>query len=294
MRTLIVLALLASPALGKLKVVATLADLGALATEVGGPAVEVTTLVAPTQDPHYVDPRPSFVLSLHAADLVVVNGLELEASWLDGLLVQARNAAIQKGSSGYVDASSVVARLEVPSTIDRSQGDIHPGGNPHFLLDPRAGAAVVGLLAERFATADPAGAVSYRERGQALQARLQALAAKEQARFASLPAERRRVVAYHQSLPYLFAWLGLHQVATVEPRPGISPDPAHTAHVLQRMKADGIRLILQEEYYPANISETLVKLVGGRVIRLAGGARADQSYEARVQGLADVIHGALN
>ncbi len=293
MRSLLILLLLVSPAAAKLKVVVTLADLGALATEVGGATVEVTALVAPTQDPHAVDPRPSFVLALHAADLLVVNGLELEAAWLDGLLVQARNPSIQKGSSGYIDASTVVKRLEVPATVDRRQGDIHPGGNPHFLLDPRAVAAVGGLLAERFAAADPAQAAGFRERARSLEARLLAMSAREQARFAALPVEKRRVVVYHQSLTYLFDWLDLTQVATVEPKPGISPDPAHTARVLQAMKGGGVRVILQEAYYPANISETLVKLVRGQVVRLPGGARDGQSNEARLQAVADQVFAAI-
>lgn len=284
---------LSTPAQARLDVVTTLPDLAALAREVGGDAVQVTALVATTQDPHYVDPRPSYVLALNQAALVVVNGLELESAWLDPLLLQARNPAILKGGSGYVDASTAVARLEVPASIDRSQGDIHPGGNPHYLFDPRAGAAVAGLLAQRFAAADPAQAAGYAERGQALQKRLLTLAAAQRARFDTLPAERRRVVVYHQSLTYLFDWLGLQQVITVEPKPGISPDPAHTAKVLQAMKAGTIKVILQEAFYPAKISETLTKLVGGQVVRLAGGAREDETYEVRIATLAETIHAAL-
>lgn len=293
MRTLLLLLFLTSPAAAKLKVVASLPDLGALATEVGGDGVEVTTLASAKQDPHYVDPRPSYVLALNQAAIVVVNGLDLEAAWLDPLLRQARNAAVLRGGTGYVDASTVVKRLEVPATLDRAQGDIHPGGNPHFLFDPRAGAAVAGLLGERFAAADPANAAGYTERARAVQGRLLALATAQQARFAALPAERRAVVVYHQSLTYLFDWLGLKQVMAVEPKPGISPDPAHSAQVLQAMKAGAVKVILQEEYYPANISETLVKLVAGRVVRLPGGATEGQTYEARLQALADQVAAAL-
>ena len=293
MRTLLLLLFLTSPAAAKLKVVASLPDLGALATEVGGDGVEVTTLASAKQDPHYVDPRPSYVLALNQAAIVVVNGLDLEAAWLDPLLRQARNAAVLRGGTGYVDASTVVKRLEVPATLDRAQGDIHPGGNPHFLFDPRAGAAVAGLLGERFGAADPANAAGYTERARAVQGRLLALATAQQARFAALPAERRSVVVYHQSLTYLFDWLGLKQVMAVEPKPGISPDPAHSAQVLQAMKAAAVKVILQEEYYPANISETLVKLVAGHVVRLPGGATEGQTYEARLQAVADQVAAAL-
>ncbi|MCB9546154.1 MAG: zinc ABC transporter substrate-binding protein [Myxococcales bacterium] len=286
--------LVAGPALARVKVVATLPDLAALAAAVGGDAVEVTALVAPTQDPHYVDPRPSYVLALSQADLLVVNGLELEAAWLGPLRLQARNPRVL-AEPGYVDASTAVHRLGATATVDRSQGDIHPGGNPHFTHDPRAGAAIAALIAQRLAAVDPPHAAEYAQRAEALRGRLDTLAKATRARFAALSADQRRVVAYHESLAYLLDWLDLTRVATVEPKPGIPPDPAQTSRVLQAMKSTGVRVIVQEVYYPARIPDTLARLVGGSVVRLPGGAAfADgETYEAHVAAIAEALYAAL-
>lgn len=147
-----------APAHAKVKVVATLPDLAALTTAVGGDLVEVRALASPDEDPHYVDPRPDFILALNRADMVVLNGMQLEASWLNPLLVQARNGKVQSGAPGHVDASTVVQALEVPATVDRAQGDVHPGGNPHFLFDPRAARPVATLIGQRLAAIDPPNA----------------------------------------------------------------------------------------------------------------------------------------
>lgn len=291
--TLLLPLFLATPTLAKVKVIATLPDLGALARDVGGDLVEVTTLASPNEDPHYVDPRPNFILALNRADMVVLNGLQLELSWLNPLLVQARNGKVQIGAVGFVDASTVIKPLEIPAEVDRAQGDVHPGGNPHFLYDPRAARSVALLIGQRLGAVDPQNATAYQQRAQAVAAELKTLADAQTARFAKLPAENRRVVAYHRSLSYMVQWLGLTQVQTVEPKPGIPPNPAHTAAVLQAMKASKARVILQEVYYPARVSKTLARLVQGTVVQLAGGASAEQSYADRARRLADVIHAAL-
>jgi zinc/manganese transport system substrate-binding protein len=285
----------AQPALAKLDVVATLPDLGAIARSVGGDLVNVTTLVEPGQDPHYVDARPSLLLPLNRAKLLVVNGLDLEIGWLPPLLVSARNASIQNGAAGYFDASTVVDRLEVPAgKVDRAQGDIHPGGNPHFTLDPRAGRKVAVALGQRLGQLDPDNAAKYAANAQALAQQLDTLAQQQAARFRTLPAERRHVVPYHRSLPYLMDWLGLDAVVHVEPRPGIQPDPAHVASVLKLMKANGVRALLQEEYYPRNTSETLSRLAGAQLVILAGGTRPDQTYPEHLQDIAEKIHAAVS
>lgn len=281
----------------RLEVVATLPDLAALAREVGGDAVAVTALVDPNEDPHYVDPKPSLVLPLNRADLLIVNGLELEVGWLPPLQVAARNGNIQTGADGYFDASSVVDRLNVPGgKVDRAQGDIHPGGNPHFVFDPRAAARIATALGDRMARLDPTHAEQYRANAKALHDRLDDLAERERARFAALPASQRQVVIYHDSLPYLADWLGLTPVAFVEPRPGIPPTPPHVAKVLQRMKKAEARVILQEAFYPKKTSETLARLAGGRVVVLEGGARfgAGDTYSARITRVAEAIHAALS
>lgn len=285
----------AGPAHAALKIVATTPDLAALAAAVAGDGAEVTAMAAETQDPHYVDARPNLVLPLSRADLLVVNGLGLEIGWLPSLLANARNARIQIGAPGHLDASAHVTRLGV-ERADRAKGDIHPGGNPHFMHDPRSAAAVATALGERMAALDGDGAAGYRARATSLAKKLRYLAQRERDRFAQLPAERRRVVAYHASLVYLLDWLGLEPVATVEPKPGVAPDPAHVAAVLKTMKRTGAKVIVQEPYYPRKTSETLAKLAKGDVAVIPGGARFRQGerYLARVLRTSKVLHAALS
>ena len=281
---------------GEVKVVTTLPDLAAIARAVGGDRVEAVALARPSEDPHYVDARPSYIVTLNRADVLIVNGLELEVGWLPNLVRRARNPAINVGGRGYLDASTAVELLQVPKgKVDRSQGDIHPGGNPHFLLDPRRGAAIARAIAARLAAVDPEHAAGYQKRGATLAAKLEALALKQRSRFARLPKARRAVVSYHASMPYLLDWLGLDEVAQIEPKPGIPPNPRHTARVLKLMKARKVGVVLQESFYPRKVGQTLSKLAGGTLVVLPGGAdlSAGQSYEARIQQVADLLYRAL-
>ena len=281
---------------GKLKVVATLPDLGAIAAHVGGEHVEVAVLARPTQDPHYVDAKPSHIVKLNQADLLALNGLELEVGWLPGLVERARNPKINPGAAGYFDASTAAKLLQVPGTkIDRGMGDVHPGGNPHYLLDPRRGADIARALAARMGRVDAAHAALYRARGEELAARLDALAAGQQARFAALPESSRRVVSYHASTIYLTQWLGLEEIIQVEPKPGIAPNPKHLALVLTTMRSKSCSVIIQETYYPQKSSAKLAELAKGKLVILEGGASSLQpgAYEARITRLADALYAAL-
>lgn len=288
------LALLPLAARADVEIVATLPDLAAIAREIGGPHATVTALAPPGQDPHHVDARPSLILPLARADLLIVNGLELEIGWLPPLQVAARNGRIQTGAEGWFDASTVIERLGVPQgPIDRAMGDVHPGGNPHYTFDPRAARRVAAALAERLAAIDPAHATAYRDRARAFDARLTAFAAAQSARFAALPAARRRVVAWHASLTYLFDWLGLSEAITIEPRPGIAPTPAHVARVLEVMKRKGIGVIVQESYYPQKTSDTLARLAGAAVVVLPGGTPDDTDYLTHLTRITDALYTAL-
>lgn len=284
----------ALPALA-LQVVATLPSLAALAKEVAGPHAAVESLLGPRQDPHYADARPNLILSLNRADLLVVNGLELEVGWLPGLVRQARNPRIQVGTTGYLDASTVVKRLQVPAKVDRAMGDIHPGGNPHFAWDPRAAANIAEAMGRSLAAIDPAHAGDFARNAAGLAARLRGLAAEETRRFAGLPAPSRQLLAYHDSLVYLLDWLGLKQIGTVEPRPGIPPDPAQLAKVVGQMRATGAKVVVQEEYYPRATSEQVAKLTAARLVVLQAGVRfaEGQRYDDYVRGLAGALYGAL-
>lgn len=291
-------AALATPAAAKVEIVATLPDLAALAAEIGGDLVSVTSLARPSEDPHYVDPKPSLLLPLSRADVLILNGLDLEVGWLRPLLVNARNGHIQPGGPGYLDASTLVqTKLQIPAgRIDRAQGDIHPGGNPHFTHDPRRAAEVALGIGATLATVDPDHAATFRDNAQRIATELRRLAKQEAARFAALPAAKRRVVVYHDSWVYLIDWLGLHQVATVEEKPGIKPSPGHVARVLSTMKQQGARLILQEEYYPRNTSETLSKLAKGELTVMRGGVHFErgETYAVHTKEIADLLYAALS
>lgn len=298
--TLALIALLSSLAMpsaaaASLRVVATVPDLGAIAHAVGGEHVDVTVLSAPTEDPHYVDPRPSHLVALSRADVLVAVGLELEAGWLPPLQVQSRNRAVQQGGAGYIVAASYVDVLGAERVVDRSMGDVHPGGNPHFLFDPRAARRVAAGLVEAFAGLDPDNAAAYRSNGAAFDARLAAFAEEQTARFGVLSAERRRAVVYHESLPYLLSWLGIEQVATLEPLPGVPPDPGRVADVVGIMRAQSVRLLLQETYYPRTTSERVAQLAGGTLVVVDGGTdlAAGEDYISNLRAVADAIFSAL-
>lgn len=287
-----------APASARVEVVATLPDLAALAMEVGGDLVHVTALARPTEDPHFVDPKPSLLLPLAKADLLILNGLDLEIGWLPPLLVNARNARIQPGGAGYLDASTLVPdKLQVPpGRIDRAQGDIHPGGNPHFTHDPRRAAEIALGIGQRLGALDPAHAADYTARATGIAAELRGLAKAARARFAALPEAKRRVVVYHDSWVYVIDWLGLTQVATVEEKPGIRPSPGHVAQVLKIMRERGARLIIQEEYYPRKTSETLTQLASGELSVMRGGTHLEkgETYATHAREIADLLYKELS
>lgn len=263
----------AAPVVLPLRVVATVPALGRIVKEVGGEHVSVQAMAAASEDPHFVDAKPNFILLLNRAHLLVATGLDLEIGWLPTLLVSARNGKIQPGGPGYFEASRLVQLLEAPQgRIDRAMGDIHPGGNPHFLTDPmRVGQIALGI-AVRLGELDPAHAELFGTRAKALSTRLSAVRDAQAARFLALPAAARQVVTYHRSFSYLLAWLALNEVATLEPRPGVAPDPGHVAGVLSRMRRDKVRAVLQEEFYPTSTSKTLCQLAHAKLVVVPGGA----------------------
>lgn len=285
----------APAARAKPTLVATLPDLGAVARAVAGDDWEVVVLAEATEDPHYVDPRPSFLVTLAKADALLFNGLDLEIGWLPPLIQNARNPKVQLGSPGHIDASRFVRALLQVTTgkVDRAMGDIHPGGNPHFNLGPDAVIELARGLAGHLTLLDGKNAAAYSRRAEALATAIGAVKTRERARFDALSPEQKRVVVYHDSLPYLVEWLGLEQVATVENKPGIRPSPAHVAEVLATMKARGARVILQEIWQPEAASKNLAALAGGKVVALQGGAGAREDYAARLEALAEAVYRAL-
>ncbi|MEZ4266774.1 MAG: metal ABC transporter substrate-binding protein [Myxococcota bacterium] len=286
-----------APARARVQIVATLPDLAAIAAEVGGDKVQVRALADPAEDPHYVDPKPSLLIPLSKADLLIVNGLDLELGWLPSLQASARNAAILSGASGFLDASAGVRLLQVPQgRVDRAQGDIHPGGNPHYIHDPRSAIVVAQGIAGRLASLDPANAEHYRARAASFAREVQGVVDAERARFGALPAAKRRIIGYHRSLTYLEDWLGLSEEATIEPLPGIAPSPGQVAAVLATMRQTGARVIVQEEYYRRNTSETLARVAKSDLVILHGGTRFQKGerYLDHVRHTAQEIYDALN
>jgi len=269
----------AAPARAEVDVVATVPALAALAKEVGGKAVRVRVLALPTQDPHFVDAKPSLVLELNKADLLIAIGLDLEVGWLPTLLTGARNPAIQRGANGYLDCSTYVPILDAPrEKLDRSMGDIHPGGNPHYLYNPRGASGCAAGIAGRLAAIDPGRAGEYRANLKSFEERLHAREAAWRKELA--PYKGQSVVSYHRSWTYLIDWIGLRSAGELEPKPGIPPSPRHVAQVIAAAKSAGAKVILQEAFYPDRTAKLVAAKIGATVVAPAGGpdVRAGQSY----------------
>lgn len=283
MRLLALLATLA-PALAsaEVKVVTTTETLAAIAAEVAGPAVKVESLSHGIQDPHFVDANPVLAVKLRNADLLVDVGLDLEIGWLPPLVLQSRNGAIQPGGPGRLSAASAVSVLDVPTgPVDRSMGDLHPGGNPHFLSDPRRAAKVAAAIAERLATLDPGGAAGYHERAAAFGKRLDAALARWQAEL--VPVKGQRIFSQHRTLTYLLDWSGLVSAGELEPKPGTPPPPSYLAELVGRAKKENIRAILVENYYDRRSADAVARHSGAKVVAIpgdVGGEPGVKTYEA--------------
>jgi zinc/manganese transport system substrate-binding protein len=279
------------------RIAATTGDLAALAEAVGGEHVRVDLLSAPTEDPHYVDPRPDKIVKLSRADLLIATGLDLEVGWLPQLQVNSRNRDIQVGGEGYFDASSYVDVMgEAQGPVDRSQGDVHPGGNPHFTRDPRRMASLAEALGEKLASIDPEHAEDYRTQANEFADRASRVAREARERFRGLTQQQRKIVIYHKSFEYLTDLLALSVVATIEPRPGIEPNPRHVSSVLSRMRAQDVGVILQEEFYPQNVADTLANLTDAELVVIPGHTRFGdgQTYFEHFEEVADALFRALS
>jgi zinc/manganese transport system substrate-binding protein len=263
---LVAMLAIASPAQATIKVLATTADWGALATELGGDKVNVYSATNALQDVHQVDAKPSLVARARTADLVVANGAELEIGWLPVLLQESRNARIQPGTPGYFEATSAVRLVDIPTSVDRSMGDIHTLGNPHIQLDPRNIAAVAKALTARLASLDAANAGYYQARGADFQARWQQAMARWDA--AAAPLKGASVVVIHKDQRYLGRWLGLNQLAAIEPKPGVPPSAGYLADLVAKLSANRPQMILRNAYNDPKAADWLSKKVGAPVVTL--------------------------
>lgn len=292
---LLALALLPGAALAAPKIVTTTEGLAALAREVAGRRASVEAIARGVQDPHFVDANPVLAVKLRQADLLVDVGLDLEIGWLPPLVDQSRNAGIRPGGARRLTAATAVKVLDLPTgPVDRSRGDVHPAGNPHFLTDPTRALQVAAAIAAKLGELDPGGAPEYQANLAAFQARLGTAIARWEARLA--PARGGKVLTQHRTLSYFLEWSGIVSAGEIEPRPGVPAPPAYLAELVGRARREGVRAIVVENYYDRRSAEVVARHAGVKVVQIpgdVGGERDVKDYEAYVDALVTRIAGAL-
>ncbi|MEX0999893.1 MAG: metal ABC transporter substrate-binding protein [Thermodesulfobacteriota bacterium] len=250
-------------ALAQVKIVTSTTDFAAIAKDIGGDKVEVVSLSKGFQDPHFVDAKPIFITRLNQADLLIYNGLELEIGWLPILITGARNSDILAGNSiGHYNAStSIKDKLDVHTgSIDRSMGDIHPGGNPHYMLDPRNGIPVARGIAARLIQIDPENASYYEENFKNFVSELKLKITEWKTELE--PFQDTKVVTYHKLWVYFTKWAGFTEVGTIEPKPGIPPTPSHVANIIKTIENEHIKFIIAANYYPQKTPSIIAEKTG--------------------------------
>ena len=284
----------AASAADKIRVVTTIPDLKALTDEVGGDLVDVESLARGTQNAHELEIRPSLMLKLRRADLLIENGLELD-SWAEVAVQGANNAKIVRGAPGRVDASRGIQVLDVPSTrVDRSMGDVHPHGNPHYSLDPGMAPIITQNIVDGLARFAPERRDAFVKNRQAFLARLDEAMARWMR--ALEPLKGAKVVVYHPQWIYVLNRFGLTQAATLEDRPGIPASPAHLAHVIRQMKEERIRVIIVEPWNDVKLATRVAEEAGAKAVVLAsmvGGVKGTDSYIAALDHNVNALAQAL-
>src|SRR3954454_11644777 len=286
--------LLCAAAQAKINVVATLPDFGALAREVGGDNVEVTVLAKPTEDPHFVDARPSFVVALRNADVLIDGGAELEIGWLPPVLRNARNANLDVGKPGRVQASQGIKLMGAPQQLTRAAGDVHALGNPHFAVDPIIAKTVAQHIAQSFSALDAANAATYDGNYKKFEATINTKL--QEWGTAMLPFKGQHVVAYHDSWPYFAHRFGVEIDVFLEPKPGIPPSPSHLAEVIQQMKAQKIKAVIVEPFHDRKIADKVASETGAKVVEFAqfpGGLPDTDTYVKLIDKLVANLSSAL-
>jgi len=271
------------------RVVTSIETFADLARAVGGANVSVESLARGYQDPHFVEAKPNLLVPLSKADLLVYAGLDLEIGWLPPLVVGSRNARIQAGAKGNLDASTAIDVLDVPAgKVDRAQGDIHPRGNPHYWLPPVNALKVAKEIAARLKELDPGHGADYDGNLQKLGALLKAKSADWSRKAAVL--RGLKVVPYHKSWTYVSDWLGLREIGYVELKPGIQPDPKHLAELILRMKAESVRVLIIESFYNRGIAGQVADSAGAKMLVLP----SDVGATAKIRSYPDLVDAVLD
>lgn len=294
---ILLIAFIFSPLAGyaKVRVVTTTSDLAALTREVGGDLVEVESIGKGYENPHFVDAKPSHMLKIGKADLFIKIGLDLEI-WSSLLLDGARNPKVMPGTVGYLDASKGAEILDVPTQkLDRSSGDIHLLGNPHYWLDPANGKVMARNIADALKQIDPGHAATYEQNKRQFMEKIDA--SMQRWTQAMKPYAGTKIVTYHSSFPNFTRRFGLQVVGFVEPKPGIAPSPAHIASLINLMKQEKVRLILMEPYYSGKVAEMVAKETGAQLLVIppsVGGVPEVKSYDGLFDYIIGKIVGALS
>jgi zinc/manganese transport system substrate-binding protein len=272
----------AFPAGAQLRVVTSTTDLYDIASEVGGDKIKATHIGEGYQDPHFIEAKPSFILELRKADVWAFVGLDLEIGWMPLLLQGARNPRINLGGSGYMDVSKAIRVLDVPSgNIDRSQGDVHTQGNPHYWLDPENGRRIARAFRAKFSELDPSNAAAYERNAKAFEDRLNAAEKEWQPMVQDL--KGKPIVAWHTSWRYFAEYTGVNIVAFMEPKPGVPPSPSHLASVIETIKRTGAKAIIMEPFYNRKVADFVAARTGAKVLILppsVGGLKGLNDYIA--------------
>ncbi|MFA6456944.1 MAG: metal ABC transporter substrate-binding protein [Bacteroidota bacterium] len=266
-----------SPA--QLKIVTTIPDLKSIAEFIGGNRVEAFSIATGYQNPHFVDPKPSYILKLSRADVFITVGLDLEIGWVPALLNSARNPKIQKGGEGYVDASVNIPLLQVPSSVNRGEGDIHIYGNPHYWLDPLNGKIIAKTITQTLSRLDPEHQTQFQERLKQFNETVDTKVKQWEGMLSRF--KNTKVIAYHNEWPYFEQRFGLKIVDFLEPKPGIPPTPSQLSKIITIMKREQISIIINSMYFKAESADLVARNTGGKVVTLAtsvGGVPEIQNY----------------
>jgi zinc/manganese transport system substrate-binding protein len=294
MGSLVALSTMSASALAQLKVVTSTTDLYDIARSVGGDHVKATSIGKGYEDPHFVQPKPSFILQLRSADVWAYVGLDLEIGWMPLLLDGARNSKIRAGAPGHINASTVIPVLDANRAVDRSQGDVHPLGNPHYWLDPNNARKIAQLFRDRFSELDPKNAAAYQTNATAWEAKLTTAENGWKADLANL--KDKPVVAWHTSWRYFAAYTGLKIVGFMEPKPGVPPSPSHLSSLVATMKQTGAKVIIMEPFYDRKTADKIARETGAKVLVVppsVGGAKGLDDYIELMKNSISVVASAV-